>query len=126
MNNFSKNLRTYLFIRDMTQKKLSEDIGVSAQALGKWLIDDRIPPRPTLLALANILETDPDDLVNKDLTFELMRLKHPAAKKQTAEKAAEQEEKERQELAKMLEHLSHCQTALDEVQAYLSEKMGRK
>lgn len=71
-NFFVSNLETYMFANSLTREEIGKEIKVSAQAVGRWLKDKRAPPHSTVTVLAGIMDVGVNDLLYKDLTFELL------------------------------------------------------
>ena len=56
---FATNLRLALTDRSMTQTMLALQLGVSLRAVQKWVAGDAIPSSQTFLALAELLDREP-------------------------------------------------------------------
>lgn len=68
----SRNIRAYLFAHHLRHEDLAEKLGISAQAIGKWIKENRCPPPPTLAQLALHIQVQPDELAFQDLTFSII------------------------------------------------------
>lgn len=71
-NFFVSNLETYMFANSLTREDIGREVKVSAQAVGRWLKDQRVPPHSTVTVIAGAMGVGVNDLLYKDLTFELL------------------------------------------------------
>ncbi len=73
MNFFSKNLRTWLFAHEKTNAQLGEALGITGTAVGKWINENRVPPRMALRSVCSYINIDPGEFVEKDMTYEIIK-----------------------------------------------------
>jgi len=73
MNFFSKNLRTWLFAHEKTNAQLGEALGITGTAVGKWINENRVPPLMALRSVCSYINIDPDEFVDKDLTYQILQ-----------------------------------------------------
>ena len=59
-------IRVVLAERDLNNKWLSEQLGVSPTTVSKWCTNAAQPPLETLIAIANALEVSVQELVRQE------------------------------------------------------------
>lgn len=62
-----------MFANHLSREVLGAELGVSAQAVGRWINDKRAPPKPTMSLIASMIGIPVEELTNRDLTLELIK-----------------------------------------------------
>ena len=86
---FAKKLKTLRELADMSQKELSERIGISTVMISQYENGKKMPARTTLNKIAEVFGVTTSDLLGEDPgdeTSEEMIIINRAAKKMTPEK----------------------------------------
>ena len=65
---FGDNLRNLRKIKNFSQEKLAEKVGVSRQSISKWECGEAYPEMDNILILCKIFNCKLNDLVHEDLT----------------------------------------------------------
>ena len=60
---FSKNLKTEMSLRGMTQEKLANALGTTQATVSRWIKGVNQPDFETLFSICIILEVTPNDLL---------------------------------------------------------------
>ena len=60
---FSKNLKTELSLRGMTQENLANALGTTQATVSRWIKGVNQPDFETLFSICRILEVTPNDLL---------------------------------------------------------------
>ncbi len=60
---FSKNLKTEMSLRGMTQEKLANALGTTQATVSRWIKGVNQPDFETLFSICRILEVTPNDLL---------------------------------------------------------------
>lgn len=66
MQNITKNLRTILQDRKMTQKQLADLSGITESAISRYIKGERVPRGVNLIRIAEALSLSVDELVYND------------------------------------------------------------
>lgn len=77
MQEFSKNLKTSLKAKKMSQQKLANHLGTTQQTVSRWLIGINEPDLTTLVEICKYLDETPNDL----LGYEEIKIKEKKIKK---------------------------------------------
>lgn len=112
INYFSKNLKTWLFAHDFTYAVFGEKLKLTGVTIGKWINENRPPKMPTLITVCQIIGISPDEMIEKDLTYQIL-----SDAKYIESVAAESSDRvdvyqENAKLARLLKHLSQVQDEL--------------
>lgn len=70
---FTKNLYVFKMANRLENNELADMLGSTPQTIGRWLLENKTPPTPTVNGIAMKLNVDPDDLLNKDLTLYFLK-----------------------------------------------------
>lgn len=65
---FGDNLRNLRKVKNLSQEKLSEKVGVSRQSISKWECGEAYPEMDNILTLCKIFNCKINDLIQEDLT----------------------------------------------------------
>ena len=65
---FGDNLRNLRKVKNLSQEKLAEKVGVSRQSISKWECGEAYPEMDNILILCKIFNCKLNDLVHEDLT----------------------------------------------------------
>ena len=63
MNDFAKNLADILRIKNISQKKLGDLLGVKQNTVSQWVNGKREPDYNTLVQVCILLDTEPSELL---------------------------------------------------------------
>lgn len=66
---FADRLKAFRIMKGLTQKELSEKVGITASGLRMWELGKREPSIEKIRELAVILEVSADDLLDTDTTY---------------------------------------------------------
>ena len=65
---FGDNLKNLRKIKNLSQEKLAEKVGVSRQSISKWECGEAYPEMDNILKLCKIFNCKLNDLIHEDLT----------------------------------------------------------
>lgn len=61
--NFSNNLKHYLFKMKISQKEFARRVGVSATCVTKWILKQHEPTLSNIVKIIHVLDISFDDLI---------------------------------------------------------------
>jgi len=117
---FSKNLKTWLFAHEMTQNQLGEALNITGTAVGKWINENRPPKGPAFIAVCNHIGLNPEDILNKDLTYQIIQSSNYTDLSMAAE-PYDQKYQENSMIKVLVKHIEDTQEQLK-----IIEKAGEK